>query len=140
VGGHRAVRLSADPEPDSPLGAFIRRQRELHDLSMRQLAQLAGISNPYLSQIERGLREPSEKVLDAIARNLEISADALYEHGARPRGAEEEDDEEPAVVAAIRADPRLTQRQRRAMLDVYEAFVGGRAGRRRRSTEEGRGA
>jgi transcriptional regulator with XRE-family HTH domain len=126
-----------DAEPDSPLGAFIRRQRELQELSMRRLAELAGISNPYLSQIERGLREPSEKVLDALARNLEISADALHEHGARPR-AEEDDDEEPAVVAAIRADPRLTLRQRRALLEVYDAFTGGRAGRRRR-TDDGRG-
>ena len=57
--------------PDSPLGGYIRRQRELQKLSLRQLADLVGISNPYLSRIERGLREPSEKVLDAIARNLE---------------------------------------------------------------------
>jgi transcriptional regulator with XRE-family HTH domain len=127
-------------DPDSPLGAFIRRQRELHELSMRQLAQLAGISNPYLSQIERGLREPSEKVLDAIARNLEISAEALYEHGARPRHEDREDDEEPAVVAAIRADPRLTQRQRRALLEVYDAFVGRRTGRRGRAADHGGGA
>jgi transcriptional regulator with XRE-family HTH domain len=127
----------SDAEPDSPLGAFIRRQRELQELSMRQLAELAGISNPYLSQIERGLREPSEKVLDAIARNLEISADALYEHGARSR--EDEDDGEPPVVAAIRADPRLTLRQRRALLEVYDAFTGGGAGRRRRQADDSRG-
>ena len=69
----------------SPLGEFIRRQRELQELSMRQLADLVGISNPYLSQIERGLREPSEKVLDAIAQNLQLSADALDEHGGRRR-------------------------------------------------------
>jgi transcriptional regulator with XRE-family HTH domain len=62
--------------PDSPLGDYIRRQRELQKLSLRQLADLVGISNPYLSQIERGLREPSEKVLDAIARNLELSTRA----------------------------------------------------------------
>src|SRR5215216_6195670 len=123
----------SDAERESPLGAFIRRQRELQELSMRQLADLAGISNPYLSQIERGLREPSGKVLDAIARNLEISADALYEHGARPRD-EAGDDAEPAVVAAIRADPRLTLRQRRALLEVYDAFTGGRVGRRRGRT------
>jgi transcriptional regulator with XRE-family HTH domain len=106
----------------SPLGEFIRRQRELQELSMRQLADLAGISNPYLSQIERGLREPSEKVVEAIAENLQLSADALYEH----RGREAEDPEEgdePAVVAAIRADPRLTARERQALLEVYAAFV-----------------
>jgi transcriptional regulator with XRE-family HTH domain len=106
----------------SPLGEFIRRQRELQQLSMRQLANLSGISNPYLSQIERGLREPSEKVLDAIAENLELSAEALYEHG---RGADETEEEgEPAVVAAIRADPKLTARQRQALLEVYDSFVG----------------
>jgi transcriptional regulator with XRE-family HTH domain len=114
---------------DTPLGKFIRHQRELQELSMRQLAQAAGISNPYLSQIERGLRAPSEKVLDAIARNLEVSADALYERGGRrPKGAEGQDEEEPAVIAAIRADPRLSARHRRALIDVYEAFAG-RTGR-----------
>ena len=96
---------------------------------MRQLADLAGISNPYLSQIERGLREPSEKVLDALAHNLEISADALYERGRRRPGANGDDDEEPPVVAAIRADPRLTARQRQALLEVYGAFVGRRSTR-----------
>jgi transcriptional regulator with XRE-family HTH domain len=114
----------------SPLGDFIRRQRELQELSMRQLADLVGISNPYLSQIEHGLREPSEKVLDAIAENLQLSADALYEHGGRrPEGHADESDE-PAVVAAIRADPKLTARQRQALLEVYRAFVerGGAAG------------
>ena len=65
--------------PASPLGEAIRRQRELSKVSMRQFASMAGISNPYLSQIERGLREPSERVLDAIARSLETSTDALYE-------------------------------------------------------------
>jgi transcriptional regulator with XRE-family HTH domain len=110
--------------PDSPLGGYIRRQRELQKLSLRQLADLVGISNPYLSQIERGLREPSEKVLDAIARNLELSTEGLYEQGARRRGEEEDDGEEPAVVAAIRADPNLTARQRQALLEVYGAFHG----------------
>jgi transcriptional regulator with XRE-family HTH domain len=109
----------------SPLGEFIRRQRELQELSMRQLADLVGISNPYLSQIEHGLREPSEKVLDAIAENLHVSADALHEHGGRRPEAGE-----PAVVAAIRADPKLTARQRQALLEVYSAFAGrGGAGR-----------
>jgi transcriptional regulator with XRE-family HTH domain len=114
-----------DADADTPLGAFIRRQRELQKLSMRQLADLVGISNPYLSQIERGLREPSEKVLDSLARNLEISADALHEHGRR-RPVDDEHGES-AVVAAIRADPRLTARQRQALLEVYGAFVGRRA-------------
>ena len=116
--------------PDSPLGDYIRRQRELQELSLRQLAGLAGISNPYLSQIERGLREPSEKVLDAIARSLELSADGLYEQGGRRRG-EEDDEDEPAVVAAIRADRTLTARQRQALLEVYDAFTARRSRRRR---------
>jgi transcriptional regulator with XRE-family HTH domain len=118
--------------PDSPLGEYIRRQRETQKLSMRQLANLVGISNPYLSQIERGLREPSEKVVDAIARNLELSAEALYEQGGRRRGKEDDDEQEPAVAAAIRADPRLTARQRQALLEVYGAFTG-RSTRRRRT-------
>src|SRR5687767_11315664 len=114
----------------SPLGEFIRRQREVQELSMRQLADLAGISNPYLSQIERGLREPSEKVLDAIARNLELSAEALEEHGAR---RPVDDGEEPEVVTAIRDDAQLTARQRQALIEVYDAFTGRRRGRRRKS-------
>jgi transcriptional regulator with XRE-family HTH domain len=106
----------------SPLGEYIRRQRELQDLSMRQLADLVGISNPYLSQIERGLREPSEKVVEAIAENLQLSADVLFERGGRHDEAAETDDE-PAVVAAIRADPKLTGRERQALLEIYKAFV-----------------
>jgi transcriptional regulator with XRE-family HTH domain len=122
--------MAADEEESSPLGEFIRHQREMQELSMRRLAELAGISNPYLSQIERGLRDPSEKVVEAIARNLEISADALYARGRR--GHEEDDDgEESAVVAAIRADPKLSARQRSALLEVYDAFTGGRSARRR---------
>src|SRR5436190_15062398 len=97
----------------SSLGEYIRRQRELSEISMRQFAQLAGISNPYLSQIERGLRAPSQQVLDAIARTLSVSADALYEQaGITPPGAEPEDN---AVLEAINADPRLTSRQRKAL-------------------------
>src|SRR5215211_4399150 len=91
----------------SPLGEYIRRQRELQELSMRQLADLVGISNPYLSQIERGLREPSEKVLESIAENLHLSADLLVERGGRHDQAADAGSE-PAVVAAIRADPKLT--------------------------------
>jgi transcriptional regulator with XRE-family HTH domain len=106
---------------DSPLGAFIRRQRELQDLSLRQLANLSGISNPYLSQIERGLRAPSERVLEAIAQQLELSAEVLHEHAG---GAQEEG--EPEVLAAIRADAGLTAKQRQALIEVYTAFVAAR--------------
>ena len=109
-----------EDEKGSSFGEYIRRQRELQELTMRQLADLVGISNPYLSQIERGLREPSEKVLDAIADNLEMSAETLKRHRRRRF---EERDEEPAVVTAIRADKGLTARQRQALIDVYQAFL-----------------
>jgi transcriptional regulator with XRE-family HTH domain len=104
------------------LGEIIRRQRELAEMSMRQFAELAGISNPYLSQIERGLRAPSQHVLDGIAKALSLSADALYEQaGMVPPGTEAEDN---AVLDAIAADPRLTARQRKALAEIYESFVG----------------
>ena len=88
--------------PVSSLGEAIRRQRELSKVSMRQFAQMAGISNPYLSQIERGLREPSERVLDAIARSLEVSTDALYEQAGIVR---EPDDPDEGSARARRSSP-----------------------------------
>jgi transcriptional regulator with XRE-family HTH domain len=107
--------------PAAAPGETRRRQRELSQMSMRQFAAMAGISNPYLSQIERGLREPSERVVDAIAESLEMSADALYEQaGIR---TEPDGDEAPGVRAAIEGDQRLTARQRRALLEVYDSFV-----------------
>ena len=112
-----------DEEDTSSFGQYIRRQRELHDLTMRQLADLVGISNPYLSQIERGLRDPSERVVEAIADNLEMSAETLKRHRRRQS---DEDGEERAVVAAIRADKDLTARQRQALIEVYQAFVASR--------------
>jgi transcriptional regulator with XRE-family HTH domain len=110
-------------EDDSTFGQFIRSQRELQDLTMRQLADAVGISNPYLSQIERGLRDPSARVLEAIADNLEMSAETLKKHQARPRAAGPASGEEAAVIAAIRADKDLSADQRRALIQVYEAFV-----------------
>ncbi len=103
------------------LGEIIRRQRELAEMSMRQFAELAGISNPYLSQIERGLRAPSEQVLESIADALKVSSDGLYEQAGMPVPGSEP--EENAVLDAIRADPRLTARQRTALVEVYEAFT-----------------
>jgi transcriptional regulator with XRE-family HTH domain len=112
----------------TPLGEIIRRQRELSELSMRQFAQMVGISNPYLSQIERGLREPSQRVVESIAESLQTSADALYEQA----GIDADDDSsgESAVVEAIRADPALSARQRQSLIQVYEAFAS-QSGRRR---------
>jgi transcriptional regulator with XRE-family HTH domain len=112
------------------LGEIIRRQRELTELSMREFASMVGISNPYMSQIERGLRDPSEAVLEAIARNLHLSADALYEQAGLTDAPE--DDDQAAVRVAIREDPRLSSRQRQALLEVYDAFVGADAPPRRR--------
>jgi transcriptional regulator with XRE-family HTH domain len=118
------------------LGEIIRRQRELSEMSMRQFSELVGISNPYLSQIERGLREPSERVVDAIAQALRTTTDALYEQaGIAP---EDEVEEGVSVPDAIRADERLTTAERRALLGVYQAFVEGRPRRpRRRRTAAG---
>jgi transcriptional regulator with XRE-family HTH domain len=112
--------LRSVADDDRPtLGEIIRRQRELNELSMRQFAAMVGISNPYLSQIERGLRRPSEQVVENIARSLRMSADALYEQA----GILAKDDAESPVVQAIRTDPNLTERQRRSLIEIYEAFV-----------------
>jgi transcriptional regulator with XRE-family HTH domain len=100
------------------LGEMIRRQREMASLPMRQLAAMSGISNPYLSQIERGLRDPSDQVLNAIADSLQLSADSL-----RPPVPEPDPDAAPPpVIAAVRADPDLTAQQRKALEESYLAF------------------
>ena len=119
------------------LGDIIRQQRELAALPMRQLAAMVGISNPYLSQIERGLRAPSDQVLEAIARSLRTSADALYEQAA---SVEEEQPAKSAVLAAIEADPDLTARQRQALSEVYTALTETTRHRRRRGGRPGNGS
>ncbi|MGB3698423.1 MAG: helix-turn-helix transcriptional regulator [Gordonia sp. (in: high G+C Gram-positive bacteria)] len=116
----------ADPRPPT-LGELIRTQRELAALPMRKLAEMVGISNPYLSQIERNLREPSDRVLEAIAHNLHLSADSLAA-SARPSDPEGQ----PEVVAAIRRDPDLTRAQRAALEEMYETFRGVTVANRRR--------
>lgn len=114
------------------LGEIIRQQRELAELSMRQFAELAGISNPYLSQIERGLRAPSQQVLEGIAEALKVSANALYQQAGVP--APGDDADSSAVLDAIASDERLTARQRTSLREVYEAFVAtAPTGRKRRS-------
>ena len=103
------------------VGAFIRTQREVARMSIRRLADLAGVSNPYLSQIERGLRKPSADILQQIARALKISAETLYERAGilDPEHA----GGRPGVRDAIAGDPLLTNEQRQALLNVYESFV-----------------
>jgi len=121
-----------DGNPALSLGEIIRRQRELSELSMRQFASMAGISNPYLSQIERGLREPSEKVIEAIAETLHTSADALYAQA----GLDDVDPEDTTVVDAVEADSRLTAAQRRALVTTYEGFLAANGEPRRRRRRE----
>lgn len=107
------------PDPYVTLGEFIRRQRELSQLSVRQLAELCGISNPYLSQIERGLRVPSSMILQSLAKGLRISAETLYTQAGilDPQDAEESD-----VVKAVLHDPELSARQREMLIDMYRSF------------------
>jgi transcriptional regulator with XRE-family HTH domain len=110
--------------PIGPLGEYIREQRRNAQYSVRQLAQAAGVSNPYLSQIERGLRKPSAEILQQLAKALRISAETLYVRaGLLDGGADvDEDAATGAVRAAVTDDPWLNARQKRALLDIYEAF------------------
>ena len=104
------------------LGAFIRAQRQLANLSLRQMADLAHVSNPYLSQLERGLHEPSVRVLQSVARALNISAETLLAHaGIDDPGGDET--ARPDAEAAIRADDRLTDEQKQALLSVYRSYL-----------------
>jgi len=105
--------------PIPEVGEFIRRQRERSRISLRTLADRSGISNPYLSQIERGLRRPSADILKSIARGLDLSAETLYE-----RAGLLDDRRVPDVESAIRADERLSERQRQALTEIYRSFVG----------------
>jgi transcriptional regulator with XRE-family HTH domain len=100
------------------LGAYIREQRDAAQMSLRQLASAAQVSNPYLSQVERGLRRPSAEILGRIASGLRISAETLYVQAGilADRGGSE------AVTSAIAADPTLTERQRATLLQIYAAF------------------
>jgi len=100
------------------IGEFIREQREQAQVSLRQLARLAGVSNPYLSQIERGLRKPSADILQQIAKGLRISAEQLYVRA----GILESREGDPEVIAAILADDGLGERQKQVLVDIYESF------------------
>jgi transcriptional regulator with XRE-family HTH domain len=100
------------------IGEFIREQRQQGQVSLRQLARLAGVSNPYLSQIERGLRKPSAEILQQIAKGLRISAEQLYVRA----GILEFREGNQELVAAIIGDPDLGERQKQVLLDIYESF------------------
>ncbi len=100
------------------IGDYIKQQREQAKISLRQLAEQAGVSNPYLSQIERGLRKPSAEILQQIAKGLRISAEALYVQA----GILEDRPGDSGVRAALLTDPQLTERQKQVLIEIYESF------------------
>ncbi|MDP3983907.1 MAG: helix-turn-helix domain-containing protein [Acidimicrobiia bacterium] len=104
---------------NTDLGGFIKSHRERANLSLRRLAERAGISNPYLSQIERGLRRPSAEILKRLSRALSISAETLYTRA----GLIEAGPNPPAVIDAIEADAVLSPRQKQVLLDLYRTLV-----------------
>ena len=112
---------SAPRNPLSDLGEFIKSQREVASMSVRRLAEAAGVSNPYLSQIERGLRRPSAEILQQLARALKISVEALYVRAGLL--GDVTDDVAPSVREAIGRDPALNPEQKQALLNVYESFI-----------------
>lgn len=116
--------MSKLPIPD--LGSYLREQRENAQLSLRQLAEAAGVSNPYLSQIERGLKKPSAEILQQIAKGLQVSAESLYVRAGilDERVTDHDGPARPDVLTAIAGDPALTDRQRAVLVDIYQSFVG----------------
>jgi transcriptional regulator with XRE-family HTH domain len=106
------------PVSVSSIGEYIRQQREQAKISLRQLASAAGVSNPYLSQVERGLRRPSAEILQQIAKGLRISAEALYVQA----GILEDRRPDSGVRAAVLADPELAERQKQVLLEIYDSF------------------
>src|ERR1700734_3156966 len=102
----------------SSIGEYIKEQREQAKISLRQLSAAAGVSNPYLSQIERGLRRPSAEILQQIAKGLRISAEALYVQA----GILEDRPPDSGVRAAVLAAPELTERQKQVLLEIYDSF------------------
>ena len=111
LGGMGALKVGG-------LGEFLREQRRSAQLSLRQLADAAGVSNPYLSQIERGLRKPSADILQQIAKGLRISAEALYVQA----GILEDRPGDSGVRSALLTDPQLTERQKQVLIEIYESF------------------
>lgn len=118
------------------LGDYLREQRRSAQLSLRQLSELAGVSNPYLSQIERGLKRPSAEILQQLAKGLEVSAESLYVRAGILDERQDHRSVAPDTRAVIAADPHLTDRQKAALLDIYDSFVGVEGpARKRRSTQ-----
>ncbi|MDT0274807.1 helix-turn-helix domain-containing protein [Blastococcus goldschmidtiae] len=103
----------------SQVGNYIREQRSAAQVSLRELARTAGVSNPYLSQVERGLRKPSAEILASIARGLKISAESLYEQA----GILDRRSGNPDTLAAIRSDDALSERHKAVLLELYETYV-----------------
>ena len=116
------------------LGSYIREQREAAEVSLRQLAKASGVSNPYLSQVERGLRNPSAEILGQIAKALRISAETLYVRA----GLLDEHPATSSVGEAIAADPLLTDRQRGVLLEIYSSFQAENAASRATETPKRR--
>jgi transcriptional regulator with XRE-family HTH domain len=110
---------SSVPAVSSHVGEFIRTQRSAAQVSVRELARAAGVSNPYLSQVERGLRKPSAEILSQIARGLKISAETLYEQA----GILDRRSGTAGTVAAIRADEALSERHKAVLLELYETYA-----------------
>ena len=106
------------------LGAFIKTQRHLAELSQRELARIAELSDAYVSQLERGMHEPTLKVLQAIAEALDVRAETMMRYAGWSSGpASEASEEEPDTESAIRADDRLSESQKQALLSVYRGFI-----------------
>jgi transcriptional regulator with XRE-family HTH domain len=122
VAGSVAESVASAPKVSaraSQVGDYIREQRSAASVSLRELARAAGVSNPYLSQVERGLRKPSAEILAAIARGLKISAESLYEQA----GILDRRSGNPDTVAAIRSDLALSERHKAVLLELYETYV-----------------
>lgn len=113
---------SPDDKGSTPpdIGEFIREQRQLAEMSLRRLADVAGVSNPYLSQVERGLRKPSAQILQQLAKALQVSAETMY---VRAGMLDRDAAVEPTLESAIRHAPELNEEQRKALLSVYRSFL-----------------
>ena len=117
----RRIRTTSLGEQLGSLGEYIAAQRRAAELSLRQLAEQTGVSNPYLSQIERGLRRPSAEVLQQLAKALRVSAETLY---VRAGILDPDEHRSTSVETAVLADKAITERQKGVLIDIYRSFVG----------------